>query len=409
MESQNILSPENNHRITYLYDANGTKLRKCYYEDNHLMETTDYYGSFVYRDENPDHILMPEVAPPPCGGGWEGADHLGNIRSVITTDTNQHWLAQGTDYYPFGMEIPVYGNSDNQLKYNGKELQTEAGLEWYDYGARFYDPVLGRWHSVDPMADERSWVSPYNFCQNNPLIRVDPIGALDNPIYDWGGNFLGTDDKGLQGEAIIMNKSDFTQGMSHDNAMSAGFTLDNMSIDNALNFANNGNFNNFLDHYNSLSSRPDYNGIVTREDGISWAKLNPGALDNPTPDNMLYIDASKLDFGNISTSDFQNINESTPINLLNAGNFVASAFNKTLESSVYALGRVNMVLQSRESRSVSIVNDYNLKSDRATDYDWNKGGGIARSTLINAERKLNGLKESHGFRTYYYGNGILNK
>ncbi len=85
-------------------------------------------------------------APFPCVGEGPGlgADHLGNIRSVITTDTGQHWLAQGTDYYPFGMEIPVYGNSDNQLKYNGKELQTEAGLEWYDYGARFYDPVLGR-------------------------------------------------------------------------------------------------------------------------------------------------------------------------------------------------------------------------------------------------------------------------
>ena len=50
--------------------------------------------------------------------------------------------------YPFGMEIPVSGNSDNQLKYNGKELQMEAKLEWYDYGARFYDPVIGRWHSV---------------------------------------------------------------------------------------------------------------------------------------------------------------------------------------------------------------------------------------------------------------------
>ena len=62
--------------------------------------------------------------------------------------------------YPFGMEIPVSGNSDNQLKYNGKELQMEAKLEWYDYGARFYDAAIGRWHVVDPMAEFCATGSP---------------------------------------------------------------------------------------------------------------------------------------------------------------------------------------------------------------------------------------------------------
>ncbi|MBP6871382.1 MAG: RHS repeat-associated core domain-containing protein [Bacteroidales bacterium] len=116
-----------------------------------------------------------------------GADHLGNIRSVITTDTNQHWLAQGTDYYPFGMEIPIYGNSDNQLKYNGKELQTEAGLEWYDYGARFYDPQLGRWHSVDPMAENHYDYTPYANVYNNPITLIDPFG-LDSIYYNQTGD-----------------------------------------------------------------------------------------------------------------------------------------------------------------------------------------------------------------------------
>jgi len=157
---------ENHKRITYLYDANGSKLRKCYYEDNHLMETTDILP--VNANTSP----FPRVGE----GLGLGADHLGNIRSVITTDTNQHWLAQGTDYYPFGMEIPVYGNSDNQLKYNGKELQTEAGLEWYDYGARFYDPVLGRWHVPDPLAEKHFEYTPYAYAFNNPITYIDPIG-----------------------------------------------------------------------------------------------------------------------------------------------------------------------------------------------------------------------------------------
>ncbi len=153
---------------------------------------------------------MPEGPPPPCGGGWEGADHLGNIRSVITTNTNQHWLAQGTDYYPFGMEIPVYGNSDNQLKYNGKELQTEAGLEWYDYGARFYDPQLGRWHSVDPLAETSRWWSPYTYCMDNPIRFIDPDGrSVDGYTLDEKGNINRVDDTGGDKYDVLYTKSDY--------------------------------------------------------------------------------------------------------------------------------------------------------------------------------------------------------
>jgi len=47
-----------------------------------------------------------------------------------------------------------------------------------------YDPVLGRWGVVDPLADQREWVSPYNFVQNNPLNRIDPDGKLDEYNYN---------------------------------------------------------------------------------------------------------------------------------------------------------------------------------------------------------------------------------
>ena len=102
-------------------------------------------------------------------------DHLGNVRVVHSPSSG---LSQANDYYPFGLEIPVYGVNDNQIKYNSKELQTDAKLNWYDYGARFHDPVIGRWHAVDPLANKPKnfSVSPYAYTANNPINRIDPDG-----------------------------------------------------------------------------------------------------------------------------------------------------------------------------------------------------------------------------------------
>lgn len=75
---------------------------------------------------------------------------------------------QETDYYAFGLDIQrSLSGTENKYQYNGKEKQDQEKM--YDYGARFYDPVIGRWNVVDPMAEKLYSVNPYNYTDNSPV------------------------------------------------------------------------------------------------------------------------------------------------------------------------------------------------------------------------------------------------
>jgi RHS repeat-associated protein len=184
----------------YLYSAAGEKLQV----KQGTAATTDYVGNKIYENGSLKRILV--------DGGYieyNGTtptyyfyiqDHLGNNRMVANASGA---VVQTNHYYPFGATFAENsGASTNPYKYNGKELDAKNGLNWLDYGARHYDPVIGRWGVLDPKAEKYYSVSPYVYALNNPIYLIDKDGREPGPgdlfrtqqeaATDWGKYYNGT-------------------------------------------------------------------------------------------------------------------------------------------------------------------------------------------------------------------------
>jgi RHS repeat-associated protein len=141
--------------------------------------------------------------PDPPGTGQV----LGNVRLAFSDVNNNRRIEieddpgtpeddtevmQENHYYPFGMNQlgPWYEvvAPENKYQYNGKELNEELGLDWYDYGARWYDAAVGRFTGIDPIADQFPHVSPFNYAEIEPIANIDLHGL--QKFYAANGNFI---------------------------------------------------------------------------------------------------------------------------------------------------------------------------------------------------------------------------
>ena len=116
-------------------------------------------------------------------------DHLGNNR-VVANASGQ--VEQVNHYYPYGGLMAKSTCGDVQrYKYNGKELDRMLGLDWYDYGARHYDGALTMWRTMDPLCEKYYGISPYVYCRNNPILRIDIDGLYDfESISNWSNPII---------------------------------------------------------------------------------------------------------------------------------------------------------------------------------------------------------------------------
>ena len=195
--------------IKYTYDAAGIKLAKEIYDAGSISRT-DYIGNYIYENRQLKYILtdygkiivhtaaeygsgeFPEITlTRTYTRQYNLTDHLGNVRVTFEVINDSAQIVQEDSYYPFGMTqnglsyTTLPDNQKNLYLYNGKELQEDFGLDWYDYGARFYDAELGVWHVADPMAEKHLWASPYQYAQNNPIKYIDPDGMFET-VYITG-------------------------------------------------------------------------------------------------------------------------------------------------------------------------------------------------------------------------------
>ena len=117
-------------------------------------------------------------------------DYLCSVRVVTDADGE---VLERNDYSGFGKRLASSAGSANRYRFSGKEEQGFAGVPWQDFGARMYDPDLARWTTPDPLAEKYPGISPYVYCNSNPVNFVDPDGeawetAWDvlNVVYDVG-------------------------------------------------------------------------------------------------------------------------------------------------------------------------------------------------------------------------------
>ena len=189
------INNSNTKKINYTYSASGVKIRKVV-NDNGNVTTTDYAGVYQYVNNNLEFIRNIEdgYVYPKNGGGfgytYYYTDQLDNIRlSYTDVDGNgtisTSEIIKESHFYPFGLKLEGFnntvqsiGSSFHKYDFQNQERQDELGLNWLQFKYRMQDPAIGRFISIDPLADKYVYNSTYAFAENK-VIKFNELEGLE--------------------------------------------------------------------------------------------------------------------------------------------------------------------------------------------------------------------------------------
>ena len=222
--------------IVYEYAADGSKVRTTHTINDNVTSTV-YCGNAIYENGSLKMLLNESGYYSFQDNKFHFyiKDHQGNVR-VVADETGK--VDEVNDYYPFGGLMSNACNNVQPYKYNGKELDRKGGLDWYDYGARHYDATIGRWHVVDPMAEEYYGISPHVYVANNPLKYIDLNGDSISvaELYE-------RDDKGKLINSNQVKAFEFLMSTKEGKALLANYAMKGQTIA-GFSFSKDGKYHN---------------------------------------------------------------------------------------------------------------------------------------------------------------------
>ena len=182
-------------RVNGVWEPNGQRDRILLDSDGHYVLDLNLVGDYIriYFEKG--------------NSGDDGTLTSFKIDNLVITQ-NIIDIVEEDNYYPFGLKHKGYNDvvsSSNialKRKFGGKEYQDELNLAWYDVSARNYDPALGRWMNLDPLAEKMRKHSPYNYAFDNPIYWIDYDGMAPTGAGDEPREYNGTDDVAIGNDVV---------------------------------------------------------------------------------------------------------------------------------------------------------------------------------------------------------------